>query len=696
MSLFSELKRRNVFRVGIAYALGAWVLLQGADFALDVAGAPDWIIRALVILAGIGLPAVLIFSWIFEMTPEGLKKESQLDRSQSIAPQTGHKLDRVIIAFLVVAVGVLLADRFTERSAPGNTEQVALPAPQASVEVTASNDSNSATVTGSEPAIDRQSVAVLPFAFRSTNPEDEFFAEGMHDDLLTQLAKIGSLKVISRTSVMEYKDTTKKIPEIAGELGVATIVEGGVQRSGSRVRINAQLIDASNDEHLWAETFNRELTAENLFEIQAEIAESIAQALQAELSPQERAQINRRLTNNLEAWTAYQRALASRRNQTVQEVQAGLSEINHAITLDPEFAAAYSLKAILLMMQYWFTEPNPKLHDLAWAAIERAREIDPDLPEKDIAEAYYHYWGFLDYEPALRSLDRALKAMPNHHDAHQARAYVLRRMGKFEEAIEELRIAVELNPRLSTHWADMGETYERMWQFDKAREVIARGEALEPDNALLLLAKGTMALMDSDTRLARYEVSRAPTSFQDTYVIWWMALLGDRDLDAALELANNWPESLLVSRLHYHSRDMLRGYAHHYMGDAELAQSLLLKAEEELLDRLSADPERFTALQSLCQVQGALGKSADAKESCIAARDRIFIDAFMRGEHLFNLAAGMAMAGHHDTAIEWLAESLATGAAFNMNIIRLHPAFESLFDKDAFKELESQYPAGKP
>ncbi len=152
-------------------------------------------------------------------------------------------------------------------------------------------------------------MAVLPFAFRSSNEEDQFFAEGMHDDLLTQLAKIGSLKVISRTSVLEYKDTTKKIPEIAAELGVSTIVEGGVQRSGSRIRFNAQLIDAKTDEHLWAETYNRELTAENLFDIQAEIARAIAQALQATLSPEEEASIDRALTNNLEAWESYQRAM---------------------------------------------------------------------------------------------------------------------------------------------------------------------------------------------------------------------------------------------------------------------------------------------------------------------------------------------------------------------------------------------------
>jgi len=437
MNLFNELKRRNVFRVGIAYAVVAWLVMQFADVVLNNITAPGWVFQAIMLLLAIGFPIVLVFAWAFEMTPEGLKKEKNIDRSHSIAPRTGRKLDRAIIVFLVVALGYFVYDKFSgePRGVAGETAQ-SISTAQPAVD-------NSVPATASARSEDEKSVAVLPFAFRSSNQEDQFFAEGMHDDLLTQLAKIGSLKVISRTSVLEYKDTIKKIPEIAEELGVSTIVEGGVQRSGSRIRFNAQLIDAKTDEHLWAETYNRELTAENLFDIQAEIARAIAQALQATLSPEEEASINTALTNNLKAWEAYQRAGRLRLTQAIASMKMGITEVDHALELDPEFAAAWSLKAILLLQQYWFYDTDPATRDAAWDAIQSGRAIEPTLPELDIAEGYYHYWGYRDYEKALPFMQRASAALPNSARAHLGRAYILRRMGDWEGALAAMRRAAE-------------------------------------------------------------------------------------------------------------------------------------------------------------------------------------------------------------------------------------------------------------
>ena len=259
MRLLTELKRRNVFRVAIAYGVVAWVLAQIADLAFENFGAPDWVAKSVLLVLMLGFPLAVIFAWAFELTPDGIKLEKDVERDESITAQTGKKLNGLIIALLVVAVVVLLVERSFRTTAPSPEEVV----------VTESAD---------------LSIAVLPFDNRSNRQEDEFFTEGIHDDLLTTMANIGSMKVISRTSVLEYKDTTKKIPEIARELGVANILEGGVQRSGNQVRINVQLIDAKTDEHLWAEIYDRELTAENLFRIQSEVARAIAKALQATLS----------------------------------------------------------------------------------------------------------------------------------------------------------------------------------------------------------------------------------------------------------------------------------------------------------------------------------------------------------------------------------------------------------------------------
>ena len=295
MSFLDELKRRNVFRVGIAYAVSAWVLLQMLDVIGEILELPAWGGKVILVILATGFFVTLFAAWAFELTPEGIKRESEVDRSQSITSQTGRKLNVLIFALMALAITYLLVDKFVlvprlAEQELAATKALVLPAESTVVQ-----------------SIDRLSIAVLPFENRSAREQDQFFTDGIHDDLLTSIARIGSMKVISRTSVMEYRGTTKKIPEIAAELGVANILEGGIQRSGEQVRINVQLIDAQTDEHLWAETFDRKLTAENLFAIQSEISTRIAEALQATLSPAEEQRLRQMPTANLDAYDAYLR-----------------------------------------------------------------------------------------------------------------------------------------------------------------------------------------------------------------------------------------------------------------------------------------------------------------------------------------------------------------------------------------------------
>ena len=256
MSFFEELKRRNVIRVGIAYVVVAWLVAQVAEFAIETFGAPDWVLKIFVVFLMLGFPIVALFAWAFEMTPEGIKLEKNVDRSQSIVRQTGRKLDYTIIAVLAIALAYFVWESRFEKGAEPLAQQ-------SQMQVGQTGDQKRDTAPGVDKptlASSNNSIAVLPFANRSNVQEDLFFTDGIHDDLLTQLANIKGLKVISRTSVMSYRDTTKRIPEIAAELGVAKILEGGIQRAGNRIRINAQLIDVATDEHLWAETFDREMT----------------------------------------------------------------------------------------------------------------------------------------------------------------------------------------------------------------------------------------------------------------------------------------------------------------------------------------------------------------------------------------------------------------------------------------------------
>lgn len=678
MGFFNELKRRNVFRVGIAYAVAAWVLLQVIDLVLENISAPEWVMQVFMLALAIGFPITLIMAWAFELTPDGLKRETDIAPGQSMTPQTGRKLDRMIIILLVLAVIFLVVDPFAGQDEPGN--------------VTAAIETPHETSAGDKPSSLEKSVAVLPFAFRSNNPDDAFFAEGMHDDLLTQLAKIGSLKVISRTSVMEYKDTTKKITQIADELGVATIVEGGVQRSGSRIRFNAQLINATTDEHLWAETYNRELTAENLFDIQAEIAKAIARALQATLSPGEEANIARQGTNNLEAWESYQRAISLQQALTIQGARAGVAELNRTLEIDPNFAAAWSLKARLLLQQFWFFDTNTATRDAAWEAIQRGRAIEPTLPELDVAEAFYYYWGFRDYEKALPLLERAAANQPNDAYVHQGRAYVLRRMGEWEAALAAMRRASELNPREMRNFTDMAETLTRLRRFDEAREAFKEAEAIDSISGRAHWSYATLNLRQSGdvneyAGLTHIEVSPNPLSQLEA----WYAYLYQRNFDAALVDVAEWPERFLDTKDFRVSRALLTGLTHWYAGDREKARPLLLDARQQFETYYDEEPDDYAINRSLCLIYAALEDAEKARTSCQRSLSVAPKDKYLAGNFLFNAALGLAMAGHAQHASDVLNELLGGEVGPNIYDVMYHPAFDGIRETPQYRELFNRY-----
>ena len=360
MSFFAELKRRNVFRVGIAYLVVAWLVMQVADVVINNIGAPEWVFQAILLVLGIGFPLVLVFAWAFEMTPDGLKKEKDVDRSQSITPQTGKKLNNTILMLMALAIAYLLFDKFSESGQKGAELNPPTPSLQPA---SAANRDSGLTLDSAN-----SSIAVLPFANRSNQEDDVFFTDGIHDDLLTQLAKISDLKVISRTSVMKYKSTEKTIPEIAAELGVSTILEGGIQRAGNRIRINAQLISVDTDEHLWAETFDREMTIENIFDIQSEITRQIVTAVRGELSDEESEAIAQLPTSSLAAYEAYlhARTLLNAADYNQEKYLGAEVWVNKALEYDPEFALAWAMMVEIHGQAIWMGfDPSPDRHQKA-------------------------------------------------------------------------------------------------------------------------------------------------------------------------------------------------------------------------------------------------------------------------------------------------------------------------------------------
>jgi TolB-like protein len=463
MSLFEELKRRNVFRVGIAYAVSAWVVLQILDVVGEILELPAWGGKVILLLLVVGFFVTLFVAWAYELTPEGIKRESEVDRSRSITAQTGRKLNALIFALMALAIAYLLFDKFylAPRLAPTGAATVAAEAAAPAPPTVAQNSIGPA----------RPSIAVLPFDNRSDRQEDQFFTDGIHDDLLTSIARIGSMKVISRTSVMEYRGTTKKIPQIAAELGVNNILEGAIQRAGQQVRINVQLIDAQTDEHLWAETYDRELTAGNLFAIQSEISTRIAESLQATLSPDEQERLNRMPTRSLEAYDAYLRGRQLMATRVIANLQQALDEFRRAVELDPQFALAWVGVADSQMLLTQYTDaPVADTLAIREEAVERALALDPELGEAYVSLASIHDDAGRENEME-QAFRKSIELSPNYATAyHWYAAGMVGDSLRSRERLELLLKAAELDPRSMIIGTSLAQEYLDQGLFSRGEQ----------------------------------------------------------------------------------------------------------------------------------------------------------------------------------------------------------------------------------
>ncbi len=443
MSFFSELKRRNVFRATIAYLVGTWLLLQVVDVVAPILVLPQWAGKLVLLLLALGFVPTLLFSWAYEITPEGLKRQNEIDRHASVAHQTARKLNLVTISLVILALAVFALDRFVFPRTADNL--------QAGESNAGVSDSASEILTQSRDAAasKKTSIAILPFESRSNRDEDRFFTDGIHDDLLTHLANIGSMKVISRTSVMRYRNTDTPIPQIASELGVENILEGGIQRSGNQVRITVQLIEAATDDHLWAASYDRELTAENLFAIQSEISREVAEALRLELTGAEQSRISRIPTNSLEAYQAYLLGRDFfRRRSAVDLLDRAIEQLNIAIELEPDYAEAYSgLAAVYVVINGYQAEPDPQALDKAKAFAEQAIELNPELAEPyAVLGLYYRNTRPSNWKLSSEYINRAVELAPNDATIHLWQGTSRMILGHVDGAYDSLLAARELDP----------------------------------------------------------------------------------------------------------------------------------------------------------------------------------------------------------------------------------------------------------
>ncbi|MFL6518947.1 MAG: tetratricopeptide repeat protein [Chthoniobacterales bacterium] len=452
LSFFAELKRRNVYKVAVAYAIVGWLLIQIATQVFPFLEIPNWVVRLVIAVVAIGFPIALIIAWAFELTPAGIKRTEEADR-EGERPSRSHAWIYVAMIGAAVSVGLFFMGRYTAT-------------PRQSEAATAS--------------LTAKSIAVLPFDNLSRDPDNAYFAEGVQDEILTRLAKVADLKVISRTSTQRFKSTPDNLPQIAKQLGVMHILEGSVQKANNQVRVNVQLINAMTDAHLWADTYDRKLT--DIFAVESEIAHTIAETLQAKLTGSEKQMMAAVPTTDTNAYELYHKGRSLWEKRSGDSIPKAIAFYQQAIASDPNYALAYAgLANAYVILPYWTNADRRESNAKAKEAALKALSIDSNLSEAHRALGKVLFFSEIDIPGATREYQRAIELKPNEAAAHHWYGNdVLAATGRFEEAIAEGKRAVSLDPMSSVMTIDLGETMYYARRYEDAAREMRKGLDLDP------------------------------------------------------------------------------------------------------------------------------------------------------------------------------------------------------------------------
>jgi len=688
-NFFVELKRRNVIRMAGLYLVGAWLVVQVAGTVLPMFGAPEWLPRTIVVLLAIGFVPAVISSWVFELTPEGLKREEDVSPERSITPQTGRRMDRMIIVALVLALGYFAFDKF-----------VLTPRREAAlVAGAAPNESRS--------VINAKSIAVLPFENRSRDPDNAYFADGIQDEILTRLAKIADLKVISRTSTQHYKSAPENLSEIARQLGVAHIVEGSVQKSGDSVRVNVQLIKAANDSHLWADTFDRKLT--DIFSVESEVAKAIADQLRAKLTGREEQVIAAKPTDNPEAYDAYLRGLAYtlKTGNTPANALGGQKYLREAVRLDPKFALAWALLSYVDARGYitQALQPTVTLREEARQAAETALTLQPNLGEAVLAKGDYHYACLKDYDTAVRYFEQARQLLPNSSKIPESLAYVARRRGQWDRSESYFNEAERLDPRNAFLLTQHVASYFNLRRFPEALRKLDQVLDITPDDVDTLAEKAAVAQAEGDLPRASALLAPLHPNADDTQALEtqvYQAILERRpgQIIPRLKQILAAPDPAL-GYVNGELRFYL-GWAQEVAGDHAAARETWRQARSELESFLKEQPENYFLIGDLALTNMGLGDKAAAFKLAERAMAAIPIekDALDGPAPIEILARVSAQVGDPDRAMAALQKllsipytgPLAGNIPLTPALLRLDPMFDPLRNDPRFQKLCEEKP----
>jgi serine/threonine-protein kinase len=653
-----ELRRRGVVRAAGWYAIVSWVVMLVISVIVPILTESTTILRPMYALALIGLPIWCGGAWLLGAhRPDRNPEQAGIRRGGS-----GVILWTVIAALVVTSVALIL-NRPRQRPA------------------------------------EARSVAVLPFASLSDDPSDAYFAEGVHGDIISQLARVAELKVISRSSVMPYRDSKLKLRQIADELDVAAVLEGSVRRAGGRIRITAQLIDARTDSHLWAETYDRDLT--DVFAIQSEVANAIADALSATLTDTEKASLAERPTADATAYDLYLRGreYASRAARTDEDWRNALSMFERAVARDPAFAHAHAAAAQLHARFYWFGRDRSETRlELARAAADAALRAAPGLPQAHLALGYYHYHGHRDYPKALAEFEVARRSAPNDAEVIAAIGYVQRRLGRFDEALAQIDAAIERDPRNTLLAYERGLTLLTMRRYADADHAYLRALSLGPEDLQAAGDRGLLHyLWKGDDSVLAEIIAKAPSAAALDPSFAWIRFercLRLGDAACANSAANPaLPEMLELQNLLV-PRAFLQGHALRLDGDAVGARREFGSARDQLLARLAIDSDDARAWAALALVRVEL---AEPDQAIAAARRAVELvpverDAMQGASFLLREAQVLAAVGERAEAIATLERLLKIPAEISTVALSADPGWTALRDEPQFQEFIGKTP----
>jgi TolB-like protein/Tfp pilus assembly protein PilF len=669
-SFFSELKRRNVYKVAVAYAVVGWLVVQIATQTFPFFEVPNWAVRLVILLVVIGFPIALILAWAFELTPEGLKRtEASGDPVPKTATSRGWIY--VVIAGVVLSAGLFFLGRYTAMRTTGTEE------------------GRRSAASLPETVVTEKSIAVLPFASLSEDKANAYFADGIQDEILTRLSKITELKVISRTSTQQYQSKPGNLGEIAKQLGVAHILEGSVQKSGDSVRVNVQLIKAEGDSHLWAETYDRKLT--DIFAVETEVAQRIANSLEAKITGHEKEAINYVGTKIPAAYDAYLRAIALRNSQSRRDQEQVIQYCRQAVALDPNYAAAWTDLAFAEGLRYTIISQTDSQRALVKEAAENALRLDPDHGDGHAAIGMYLYYCLQDYDNALRELEKARQQAPNQPVVIQAIGLVKRRQGKLDECLDLLLQAAQRDPLNQDICMNLAWSYRGMRRFPEAQAMLDRGLALSPNDQGIISRKAETCLAEGDLgAAARLLDPLKPGLTDEAYYQVVGLLIFQRKFDEAIakitaDLAREESAPPLMIAFAHETIGALTMA----LGKKDQARSFLAEAEAELLaskQQGNASPE---VVATLLEIHALLGQREEVDREAaehIAARAK---DRWKGPLAEADAARAYSLLGDRDRALSILERLLVEPSADSLTpaLLRLDPVWDPIRNDPRFQKL---------